>query len=245
MPLTRIWDVILVAGSCGSLYIFINYIFRVITFIEVGNVLLLGVYTSIRVLVLILIGSIIWVPIGVWIGRRPNIAMVAQPIIQFLASFPAYLLFPLVITIIIKYSLNVEIWSSPLMMLGSQWYILFNIIAGTMALPKDLHYATNLMGLSGFKWWKRFMLPGIFPYYVTGAITAAGGAWNASIVAEWVEWGDTTLVASGLGSYIAENTLTGEFERIALGTGVMCIFVLLLNKICWLPLYRLAQSRMQ
>ncbi len=246
-PIKSSWLWMLFTSSMvfGSLYILTMFIITSLPIDEVGKVCKLGLYTATRVFVLIIISSIIWVPVGVWIGKRPKLAYKLQPFIQFLASFPANLLFPLVVLGIVKYKLNVEIWTTPLMILGSQWYILFNVIAGTLEIPKELHYATDNLGLKGLSWWTKFMLPGIFPFYITGAITAAGGAWNASIVAELVSWGSTTLEASGLGAYIAKFTVVGDFQRIALGTSVMCAYVLLLNKICWQPLYKIAKDRMQ
>src|SRR5262249_51266990 len=142
-------------------------------------------------------------------------------------------------------SLNVNIWISPLMILGTQWYILFNVIAGTTALPKNLHHAVGTLNVSGWLWWRRFMLPGIFPYYITGAITAAGGAWNISIIAETVHWGDIHLQATGLGSYISDATAAGDFPRLLLGIVVMALYVLLINRVVWRPLYRLAEERFQ
>jgi len=129
------------------------------------------------------------------------------------------------------------------MILGSQWYIAFNVIAGASTIPQELYQVTDNFGVSGWQWWKQFMLPGIFPYYITGAITAAGGAWNASIIAEVVQWGDTHLIATGLGAYITESTTAGDFPRIALGIGMMCIFVLFFNRVLWRRLYLLAEER--
>jgi NitT/TauT family transport system permease protein len=240
-----LWNTLAISLLVGSLYVLSIFIIENVTIHEVLHVCILGLFTTVRVLVLIVLSSLLWVPIGVWIGKRQKIAYTLQPIIQFLASFPANLLFPLVVLGIVKYNLNVEIWTTPLMILGSQWYILFNVIAGTLEIPRELHYATDNLGLKGLSWWTKFILPGIFPFYITGAITAAGGAWNASIVAELVSWGDTTLKASGLGAYIAEFTTSGDFHRIALGTSIMCTYVLLLNKICWQPLYKIAKEKMQ
>ena len=131
------------------------------------------------------------------------------------------------------------------MILGTQWYILFNVIAGTTALPKDLVMVSQNFGLKKWLWLKRFILPGIFPYFITGAITAAGGAWNASIVAEVVSWGNYNLVADGLGAYIKQFTSLGDFPRIALGISMMCIYVLIFNRLIWQPLYNLAEKRFQ
>ncbi len=196
-------------------------------------------------MVLIIVCSLIWVPIGVWIGMRAEIAQIVQPIAQFLAAFPANLLYPLVVILIVKYHLNVEIWVTPLMILGAQWYMLFNVIAGASVLPKDLLQVTDNFGATGWLRWRRLILPGIFPYYITGAITAAGGAWNASIVAEVISWGDTKLAATGLGAYMSECTTHGDFLHMALGIAMMCVLVLFFNRIVWRPLYVLAESRFQ
>jgi NitT/TauT family transport system permease protein len=212
---------------------------------EVVNVFALGLATAARVLVLIALASLVWVPIGVWIGMRPHVARRAQPIAQFLAAFPANLFFPVAVSLILRFHLNVEIWVSPLMILGTQWYILFNVIAGASALPTDLHYVANNLGLSRWLWWRRLILPGIFPAYVTGALTASGGSWNASIVSEVVHWGDTTLTATGIGAYIAASTETGDFPRIALGIGVLCLYVIAFNRLLWRRLYDLAAERLR
>lgn len=232
-------------GSSAIFLIFGQYIFMHLDLPEVWHVLWLGFLTALRVSILIVICSVLWVPIGVWIGLRPKWRSLVQPVVQFLAAFPANLLFPMAVILIVKYKLNVEIWTSPLMILGTQWYILFNVIAGTHALPKDLRQAAGSLGLKGWLWWKRFALPGIFPYFITGAIAAAGGAWNASIIAETVSWGNVELNATGLGAYITQFATDGDFARLALGTGMMCIYVLVINNILWRPLYHLAQERYQ
>ena len=131
------------------------------------------------------------------------------------------------------------------MILGTQWYILFNVIAGTLALPTDYQLVAGNLGVRGWLWWRRFVLPGIFPAFVTGAVTASGGSWNASIVSEIVKWGDTTLTATGIGAYIAVETEKGDFPRIALGITVLCLFVLVFNRLLWRRLYRLAEERLR
>lgn len=238
-----VWSIFLLSLIIIAIYILYHFITTTISLNEIEHVLFLGLATATRVVILIILSSIIWVPIGVKIGMHPRLSRAAQPIVQFIASFPANLLFPIVVMAIVKFHLNVEIWTTPLMILGSQWYILFNVIAGASTLPKDLYQVANNFNVRGWQWWRRLGLPAVFPYYVTGAITAAGGAWNASIVAEWVSWGDTSLKATGLGAYINEYTAAGDFPRIALGTGIMCIFVLLFNRVLWRPLYRLAENR--
>jgi NitT/TauT family transport system permease protein len=185
----------------------------------------------------------VWIPIGVKIGLNPKLTQRAQPIIQFLAAFPVNLVYPVVVLTVLKFNLNVEIWTMPLIILGTQWYILFNVIAGASSIPKDLQLVAQNFGVKNWLLWKRLMLPAIFPFYVTGAITAAGGAWNASIVAEVLQWGNQKLVATGLGSYIAEHTSTGDFPRIVLGIGVMCTYVIVINRLIWNKLYQFATTR--
>jgi NitT/TauT family transport system permease protein len=204
-----------------------------------------GFITLLRVIVLIAVASLIWVPVGVWIGLRPKLAERVQPLAQFLAAFPANLAFPVFVVIIVRYGLNANVWLSPLMILGTQWYILFNVIAGASAFPGDLREAAGSFHLQGWRWWVKVILPGIFPYYITGAITASGGSWNASIVAEVASWGDTHLTATGLGAYIAEATEAGDYPRVVLGIAIMCILVTLFNRLLWRPLYAFGERRLR
>ncbi|KAF3999140.1 ABC transporter permease [Glaciimonas immobilis] len=235
--------------ALGVLAIWVMW--RVIAFVgaevslgEVGQVLVLGVYTLLRVMLLIVIASLIWVPLGVLIGLRPRLAEKIQPLAQFLAAFPANLLFPVFVIMIVRFNGNPDIWLSPLIVLGTQWYILFNVIAGAMAYPNDYREVSANFKIRGWQWWRKAMLPGIFPYYVTGAITASGGAWNASIVSESVSWGDTKLNAHGLGSYIAQYTAAGDFPRIILGIIVMSFFVVMFNRLLWRPMYHYANNKL-
>ncbi|MHB1949456.1 MAG: ABC transporter permease [Gammaproteobacteria bacterium] len=243
--LNLFWNGLLICSFVGVIIFAVHYFLTNMPLKTVGHVFLLGLVTALRVFILIIICSLFWVPIGVWVGLRPRAAQIVQPIAQFLAAFPANLLYPLVVILIVKYHLNVNVWVTPLMILGAQWYVLFNVIAGASQLPKDLLLAADNLGLKYWLRWRRLILPGIFPYYMTGAITAVGGAWNASIVAEVVQWGDTKLVATGLGAYISEYTAAGDFMHIALGIGMMCILVLFFNRIVWRPLYVMAESRYQ
>ncbi|HML08037.1 MAG TPA: ABC transporter permease subunit [Xanthobacteraceae bacterium] len=210
---------------------------------DVGTTILLGLATLSRVIVLIAIASLIWVPAGVWIGTRPQAANLVQPVAQFLAAFPANLLFPIVVSAIVALKLNPNIWLSPLMILGTQWYILFNVIAGAVAIPAELRAVGANFHVGGWLWWRRIALPAVLPYYVTGAITASGGSWNASIVAEVASWGDQHLEAQGLGAYIARQTEAGDFHRIVLGIAVMSLFVVVVNRAFWRPLYRYAERK--
>jgi NitT/TauT family transport system permease protein len=243
--LLTVWYIALSAALAFALLFIGRFIFSQIAWHEVQHVFFLGFITGSRVLILILLSSLVWTPIGIWIGLNPRLSQMVQPLIQFLAAFPANLFFPLITFLIIRYHLNVNIWISPLMILGTQWYILFNVIAGTAALPQHLHHAVGTLNVSGWLWWRRFMLPGIFPYYITGAITAAGGAWNISIIAETVNWGHIHLQAMGLGAYISEATTQGDFRRLVLGIVVMALYVLVINRLLWRPLYRLAEERFQ
>jgi NitT/TauT family transport system permease protein len=241
----RGFDVVVLLATLASIAWMFRFILASVPVGEIGWTFVLGAITALRVLVLIAVASVIWVPIGVWIGLRPHIADRAQPIVQFLAAFPANLFFPGAVVLIITFSLNPEIWLSPLMILGTQWYILFNVIGGAVSLPAELRLAASNLGVRRLLWWRRVMLPAIFPAYVTGAVTAAGGSWNASIVSEVVQWGDTTLTATGLGAYIARYTAAGDAARITLGIGVLCLYVLAFNRLLWRRLYNLAAERLR
>ena len=210
---------------------------------EIARVLLYGFFTMVRVAVLIALASAIWVPIGVWVGLRPRVASVVQPIAQFLAAFPANLLFPFVVSAIVAYRLMPDIWLSPLMILGTQWYILFNVIVGASAIAPELRYAGENLGVRGWLWWRRVALPAVFPFYVTGAITASGGSWNASVNAEVAAWGTETVRAHGLGAYIADSTAAGDFQRNVLGIMVLSLLVVILNRVFWRPLYALGERK--
>mgnify|MGYP003333785561 CR=1 FL=1 len=210
---------------------------------EVLAVVGLAVITLVRVCALIALASLVWVPIGVWIGIRPRVAQVVQPIAQFLASFPANLVFPVVVFAIVKYELAPDVWLSPLMILGTQWYILFNVIAGASLMPGELRYAAENFQVGGWLWWRRVILPAVFPFYVTGAITASGGSWNAAIVAEVATWGDMRIEAHGLGAYIAAATAAGDFHRVVLGVATMSVFVVVINRLFWRPLYYYAERK--
>ena len=240
-----VWGGLIGLLTAYALYHIVQYVGTEVTFAEVGHVFVLGLITLLRVTGLILIASLIWVPLGVMIGLRPRLAQKIQPVAQFLAAFPANLLFPVFVIVILHYHLNPDIWLSPLIVLGTQWYILFNVVAGASAFPNDYKEAAANFRIRGWLWWRKVMLPGIFPYYVTGAITASGGAWNASIVSEYVSWGQDNVVAHGLGAYIAQTTAAGDFPKIALGVVVMSIFVVVFNRAVWRPMYAMAENKLR
>jgi len=240
----RIWDAVIAAVVLYAVWTLIHFIHMEVGWSEVGRVFVLGCYTMLRVVALIFLAALVWIPVGVWIGLNPRFSERAQAAIQFLAAFPANLMFPVAVIVLVKFKLNPDIWLSPLMILGTQWYLLFNVIAGASTIPTELRFAARNLGLKGWLKWRRYLLPAIFPSFVTGGITASGGSWNASIVAEYVTWGDTTIKAHGLGSYIAEMTAIGDFPRIALGIGVMCVFVMGFNHYIWRRLYVMAENRL-
>ena len=237
------WAAIVLAFGAVAIWQLALFVRQDITLSDVATALLLGLATLCRIVVLIALASVVWVPIGIWVGTRPRFANVVQPIAQFLAAFPANVLFPIAVSVIVALKLNPNIWLSPLMILGTQWYILFNVVAGAIAIPAELRAAGTNFRVRGWLWWRRIALPAVLPYYVTGAITASGGSWNASIVAEVASWGNEHLQAQGLGAYIAQQTDAGDFHRIVLGIAVMSFFVVLINRTFWRPLYLYAERK--
>jgi NitT/TauT family transport system permease protein len=206
----------------------------------------LGAITFARVAVVVAVSTLIWVPIGVKIGMEPRLARYAQPVVQILASFPSNLLFPFAVITFIAIGLPLNFGSVILMAIGAQWYILFNAIAGAIGIPNDLREMATNMRLTRSQRWRKVILPAIFPAYVTGGVTAAGGAWNASIVAEVAVWGSHHLVARGLGSYIANAAYSSGPQasaKVLTGVVVMSLFVVAVNRLFWRRLYRLAETR--
>jgi NitT/TauT family transport system permease protein len=239
----RYWSLLLAIVAGASIVLLARFVQAEVAYTEIGQVFLLGLWTALRVAILVLLASLVWVPIGIWIGLNARLAQRVQPAIVFLAAFPANLVFPIAVTGILQWQLNPEIWLSPLMILGTQWYILFNVIGGAMALPADLREAAASLGVSRALAWRRVLLPAVLPAYVTGGLTASGGAWNASVVAEVVNWGATTLSATGIGAYIAAQTRIGDHPRIALGVAVMSLYVVLLNRVLWERMYHFVRER--
>jgi NitT/TauT family transport system permease protein len=236
------WTTVAV-GSAVVAVAALLYLNRHLGFGRFPSLVAFGFATFLRVVVLLVISTLIWVPVGVKIGMSPRLARYAQPVVQVLASFPAILLFPFATLIFIDLGLPLNYGAIVLMMLGAQWYILFNVIAGASSIPNDLREMMAMMGLTRRQRWRKVILPAIFPAYVTGGITAAGGAWNASIVAELVTWNHHTLNAYGLGNYIARASAQGRFALLLAGGVVMSAFVVLVNRLFWRRLYGLAESR--
>jgi NitT/TauT family transport system permease protein len=241
--LDRVWTALVLLAAAAALWQVARFVRGGESLAAVASAVGLGLATPVRVLVLIALASLIWVPLGIQVGLRPALALIVQPFAQFMAAFPANLLFPVAVSGIVAFRLDPDIWLSPLMILGTQWYILFNVIAGASALPSEFRDVGANLGIGGWLWWRKIALPGVFPYYVTGAITASGGSWNASIVAEVASWGDQRVQAHGLGAYIAQATEAGDLHRVVLGIAVMSGFVVVINRAFWRPLYRKAERK--
>jgi NitT/TauT family transport system permease protein len=238
-----IYNASLALMSAALLAAAIHFVLSEVGLGEVEGAAVLGLATGGRVIALLLFSTLIWTPIAVAIGFNPGLARVSQPVIQILSSFPANFLFPFATIGFIRLGISLNWGSMLLMALGSQWYLLFNVIGGAQSIPNDLREMAASIGLRRGRAWTALIGPGIFGSWVTGAITASGGAWNASIVAELVSWGPTTLKARGLGAYISEATAKGDWPRIVLGVGLMSVFVVGLNRVVWRPLYDLAERK--
>lgn len=223
----------------------VHFVLVTVGLAEVATAFRLGIDTLLRVTVLLVFATLIWTPIGVAIGFNPRLAGRLQPVVQFLASFPANFIFPFATLFFIRSHISLDWGSILLMALGAQWYILFNAIAGAQTIPSDLREMADDVGLRGLERWRKLIIPGIFSAWVTGGVTASGGAWNASIVSEVVSWGGATLTANGLGAYIAQATSAGDWPRITLGIGMMSLFVVGINRLLWRRLYGLAERKYQ
>ncbi len=241
----RLYNLALLLGIGALLTWLVHFVLVTVGIPEVAIAFRLGIFTLLRVTVLLLLATLIWTPIGVAIGFNPRLARLLQPLVQLLASFPANFIFPFATVLFIRSHVSIDWGSILLMALGAQWYILFNSIAGAQTIPSDLREMADDVGLSGIQRWRKLIIPGIFSAWVTGGVTASGGAWNASIVSEVVSWGGTTLTANGLGAYIAQATSEGDWPRIALGIGMMSVFVVGINRLLWRPLYDLAERKYQ
>jgi len=199
--------------------------------------------TFLRVNLTLLLGALWTIPAGVVIGFNPRLARIAQPLAQIAASVPATALFPVVLLLLIRVGGGLGIGSIVLLLLGTQWYILFNVIAGAIAIPTDLKECCSVFCMTGIQRWKRLILPGIFPYLVTGMVTASGGAWNASIVAEYFHFKGHIYTTVGLGATISQATDSGNFDLLLAATMMMAATVVTINRLVWRRLYALAETR--
>lgn len=214
-----------------------------VSFAQWGEILLGIAATFGRVGVAVSIAVLWTVPVGVWIGTRRKLAAVLQPVVQILASIPATALFPVLVLALLALPSGIDLAAITLMMLGTQWYILFNVIAGVNAIPQDLRFTSDLLQLHGWRRWRTLILPGLFPYLITGLITASGGAWNASVVAEYVVFNQQTYRTIGIGATIAAATNTGDFAELFAATLTMVVTVVIINRLVWRRLYQLAADR--
>lgn len=199
--------------------------------------------TLLRVTVALVLGALWTIPAGVAIGFNPKLARIARPLAQIAASVPATALFPVVLLLLIRVGGGLGVGSIVLLLLGTQWYILFNVIAGAMAIPTHLKECCSTFQISGWERWRKLILPGIFPYLVTGLVTASGGAWNASIVAEYFHFKGETYTTMGLGAIISKATDSGQFHVLLTATILMAAAVVRINRLVWRRLYRLAETR--
>jgi NitT/TauT family transport system permease protein len=199
--------------------------------------------TFLRIELTLVLASLWTIPAGVYVGLRPKLSAIAQPVAQVAASVPAPALFPIVLLLLIRLGGGLGIASIILLLLGTQWYILFNVIAGATAIPADLQEVCDVFHLTKPQRWRRLLLPGIFPYLVTGFVTASGGAWNASIIAEYFRFRGQTFSLTGLGAIISHATDTGNFPMLLAATVVISGMVVTINRLLWRRLYHLASTK--
>ncbi len=236
---SRLWYLLVICSCCYYGYLLWQFLPKA----DLIKMPLLMSLTAIRVFAAMGLSILIFVPLGVWIGLNQKLVKFFQPIIQVLAALPANLFYPLVAILLISYHQSLSVWSIFLIMLGTQWYILFNVVAGVSTLPHNLIEASRMFHLRGALWWRKFMIPAVFPYIVTGIISAAGGAWNAAIASELITWGKTTKAATGLGAFISDTTTNNQLAEAALGCTVMCFMVALCIIFVWKPLYKMAETK--
>jgi NitT/TauT family transport system permease protein len=235
--------VLLVAGATLYAAVHALALLRQVNGSQFAQIMKGAMATFLRVNVSLLLASAWTIPAGVAIGFHPRLARIAQPIAQIAASVPATALFPVILLALVRMGGGLGIGSIALMLLGTQWYILFNVIAGAMAIPSDLREVGTLFRFTTAQRWRTIILPGIFPYLITGLVTASGGAWNASIVAEYFRLHNQTLQTVGLGAQISAATDSGQFQLLLLATIVMAMMVVTINRLVWRPLYRLGEMR--
>ena len=243
MGIVRATSLVVIAAAIAYAAFHALALLRQISWREFGEIARGAIATFLRVNVALLLASAWTIPVGVAIGFHPRLARIAQPIAQIAASVPATALFPVILLALVQMGGGLGVGSILLMMLGTQWYILFNVIAGAMAIPTDLREVARLFRFTPAQRWRTVILPGIFPYLITGLVTASGGAWNASIIAEYFRLKNQTLQTVGLGAVISAATDSGQFQILLLATIVMAMMVVTINRLVWRPLYRLAETR--
>lgn len=236
------WYIAICIFAGYSLYKVGMFLYTDIPVSEIQHSLYLGFITTIRIIVVMLITVAIWLPISIYIGFNPKFAKIVQPLALTFASFPANLIFPLCIFIIHKYHLNPDVWLSVLLILSIQWYLVFNIIAGASTFPANLKEVVKTFDIKGIKLLFKIITPSILPHFLVGAITAWGSAWNSTIIAEFAEWGTTTLTATGIGAYVTEANNAGDLSKIILGILVMLIYIEFFNRFFWRPLFQYADK---
>jgi NitT/TauT family transport system permease protein len=246
-PTTRPW-VYLAAGGAGGLVLLYgtDLVVGLLAGVSLGEWVQIGIgvlATLLRVILSLGIALAWTIPVGVAIGTNPRLSAVLQPLVQITASVPATALFPAFLLVVANLPGGIDIAAVVLMLLGTQWYLLFNIIAGAAAIPQDLKYTTTMLQLSRWERWRTLILPALFPYIVTGGITASGGAWNASIVAEQVQFAGRTLSTTGIGALIAQATGSGNYALLLAATMTLVLSVILINRLIWRRLYRLAEEQ--
>jgi NitT/TauT family transport system permease protein len=243
----RKWPLILVSAALVLLigYGFFLAVKMLVTVpaVEWGKIGLGVLSTFLRVAAALSLALLWTVPVGVLIGTNRKLSKILQPIVQITAAVPATALFPVLLLFILNLQGGLNLAAVILMLMGTQWYLLFNVIAGASAIPQDLIYTSKLMHLSGWQRWRTLILPAIFPYLVTGAITASGGAWNASIVAEYQNFGGRVLSATGIGSLIAQATSAGNYSLLLASTLSMILTVIVINRLVWRRLLNLAEEK--
>lgn len=214
-----------------------------LTLQEWGQIFVAAIFTGLRVAAALIIALLWTIPVGVAIGTNPRLAQLLQPVVQILASIPATALFPIILLVLVNLPFGLNTAAILLMLLGTQWYILFNVIAGASALPQDLKDIASMFKISGWARWRTLILPALFPYLITGLITAGGGAWNASIVAEYAEFNARAYSVTGLGAIISQATAKADYDLLLAGTLTMILVVILINRFFWRRLYRLAEEK--
>jgi NitT/TauT family transport system permease protein len=236
------WFMAITSGTCYAFYKIAIFLYYTVTFDEIKHTLYLGFITTIRILVIMVLTTIFWLPISLYIGFSPKLAKIVQPLALMLASFPANILFPLCVYLIQRYNLNPDIWLSVLFILSIQWYLVFNIISGATMFPQNLREIVKSFDIKGVKLMCKVIVPAILPYFLVGAITAWGSAWNATIIAEFAKWGETTLEATGIGQYVTVASNAGNMPKIVLGILVMLLYIEIFNRLFWRPIFRYAES---